>query len=261
MHKLSGVGIRFSKVPADVYASRGISGKAVKEWIREMMEAYEHDCMEEVRDQALDIRKDEGDVGDTLNEIRKKWGEEIPVLKEDRFDEIEMQYSCFSHEMGITALGQELTSYGYALYDLNGDDIYLLALVPQAKMQAFEEKCCKYGQYCKLLKQPRYDFGMKAKTIKLRKQMPRERMAWPDDGNRYITRGFAGYFAYGEWRQADVEKWQGTFVADLRVTPFHILGRTGFLCGIVPDLFGRNGHRRQESVGGGKMAAHVQYGR
>lgn len=219
MHKLSGVGIRFSKVPADVYASRGISGKAVKEWIREMMEAYEHDCMEEVRDQALDIRKDEGDVGDTLNEIRKKWGEEIPVLKEDRFDEIEMQYSCFSHEMGITALGQELTSYGYALYDLNGDDIYLLALVPQAKMQAFEEKCCKYGQYCKLLKQPRYDFGMKAKTIKLRKQMPRERMAWPDDGNRYITRGFAGYFAYGEWRQADVEKWQGTFVADLRVTP------------------------------------------
>lgn len=71
MHKLSGVGIRFSKVPADVYASRGISGKAVKEWIREMMEAYEHDCMEEVRDQALDIRKDEGDVGDTLNEIRK----------------------------------------------------------------------------------------------------------------------------------------------------------------------------------------------
>lgn len=50
MHKLSGFGIRFSKVPADVSASRGISGKAVKEWIREMMEAYEHDCMEEVRD-------------------------------------------------------------------------------------------------------------------------------------------------------------------------------------------------------------------
>lgn len=219
MHRLSGLGIRFSKVPADMSASRGISGKAVKEWIREMMEAYEHDSLEEVRDQALDIRKDEGDVGDTLNEIRKKWGEEMPVLKESHFDEIEMQYSCFSHEMGITALGQELTSYGYALYDLNGDDIYLLALVPQAEMQAFEEKCRKYGQYCKLLKQPRYDFGMKAKTIKLRKQMPRERMAWPDDGNRYITRGFAGYFAYGEWRQADVEKWQGTFVADLRVTP------------------------------------------
>ena len=49
--------------------------------------------------------------------------------------------------------------------------------------------------------------------------MPRERLAWPDDGNRYITRGFAGYFVYGEWRQADVDEWQGSFVADLRVTP------------------------------------------
>lgn len=219
MHRLSGFGIRFSKVPADVSASRGISGKAMKEWIREMMEAYEHDCMEEVRDQALDVYRDEGDVGDTLNEIRKKWEEKIPALKDSRFDEVVTQYSCFSHEMGITALGQELTSYGYALYDLNGDDIYLLTLVPQAEMQAFEEKCRKYGQYCKLLKQSRYAFGMKARTIKLRRQMPRERLTWPDDGNRYITRGFAGYFVYGEWRQADVEKWQGTFVADLRVTP------------------------------------------
>ena len=219
MHELSGFGIRFSKVPADVSVSKGISGKAVKEWIREMMEAYEHDCMEEVRDQALDLYRDEGDVGDTLNEIRKKWGEKIPVLKDSRFDEIVMQYSCFSHEMGITALGQELTAHGYALYDLDGDDLYLLALVPQAEMQAFEEKCSKYGQYCKLLKQSRYEFGMKAKAIKLRRQMPRERMAWPDDGNRYITRGFAGYFVYGEWRQADVDEWQGTFVADLRVTP------------------------------------------
>lgn len=74
-------------------------------------------------------------MGDTLNEIRKKWGEEVPVLKDSRFDEIEMQYSCFSHETGLAALGQELTVCGYALYDLNGDDIYLLALVPQAEMQ------------------------------------------------------------------------------------------------------------------------------
>lgn len=219
MHRLSGFGIRFSKVPAGVSASRGISGKAVKKWIQERMEAYEHDCMEEVREQALDLYRDEGDVDDTLNEIRKKWGEEVPVLKDSRFDEIEMQYSCFSHETGLAALGQELTACGYALYDLNGDDIYLLALVPQAEMQAFEDKCRKYGQYCKLLKQSRYVFGMRARTIKLRKQMPRERMAWPDDGNIYITRGFAGYFVYGEWRPEDAEEWQGSFVADLRVTP------------------------------------------
>lgn len=219
MYRLSDFGIRFSKVPVDVYASKGISGKAVKEWIRDAMEAYEQDCMAEVRDQALDLYRDEGDVGDSLNEVRKKWGEDIPELKESRFDEVAMQYSCFSHEMGLAALGQELTTYGYALFDLNGDDIYQLALIPQEEMQAFEEKCRKYGQYCKLLKQARYDFGMKARAIKQRKQMPRERMEWPDDGNRYITRGFAGYFAYGEWKPKGVEKWQGSFVADLRTTP------------------------------------------
>lgn len=219
MYRLSDFGIRFSKVPVDVYASKGISGKAVKEWIRDAMEAYEQDCMAEVRDQALDLYRDEGDVGDSLNEVRKKWGEDIPELKESRFDEVAMQYSCFSHEMGLAALGQELTAYGYALFDLNGDDIYQLALIPQEEMQAFEEKCRKYGQYCKLLKQARYDFGMKARAIKQRKQMPRERMEWPDDGNRYITRGFAGYFAYGEWKPKGVEKWQGSFVADLRTTP------------------------------------------
>lgn len=57
--------------------------------------------------------------------------------------------------MGIAALGQELTAYGYALYDLDGDEIYLLALLPQAEMSAFEEKCRKYGQYCSQFKQSR----------------------------------------------------------------------------------------------------------
>ena len=66
MYRLSDFGIRFSKVPVDVCASKGISGKAVKEWIRDAMEAYEHDCMEDVRDQALNLHRDEGDVGDSL---------------------------------------------------------------------------------------------------------------------------------------------------------------------------------------------------
>ena len=219
MHRLSSFDIRFSKVPTRIYASKGISRNAIQEWIRNEMVAYEHDQMEEICNQALGILKSEGDIGDTLNEIREKWSEGIPILKDKRFDEVVTQYSCFSHEMGIAALGQELTAYGYALYDLDGDEIYLLALLPQAEMSAFEEKCRKYGQYCSQFKQSRYDFGMKARTIKLRKQMPRERMEWPDDGIIYITRGFAGYFAYGEWRPDNVDEWQGTFVVDLRMTP------------------------------------------
>ena len=60
------------------------------------MVAYEHDQMEEICNQALGILKSEGDIGDTLNEIREKWSEGIPILKDKRFDEVVTQYSCFS---------------------------------------------------------------------------------------------------------------------------------------------------------------------
>ena len=121
-------------------------------------------------------------------------GENTPVevvcqseVKDKRFDEIVNQYSCFSHEIGISALGQELTACGYALYNLDEDDIYLLELIPQAEMEAFEKKCHKYGQYCKLLKQPHRDFGIQARHIAPRKQMPRMQMVWPNDNICYIT--------------------------------------------------------------------------
>ncbi len=219
MHKLSTNGIRFSKIPAGIYTTKGISGKAVVEWIKSEMELYENDRMEEVRNKALDLRKDDGDVEDTLAEMRKRWGKDVPILKDKRFDEIITQYFCLSHEAGIAALGQELTAYGYALYDLDGDEIYLLELLPQTEMQTFEKKCRKYGQYCQLLKQPHRDFGITARHINPRKQMPREKMEWPDDGICYIVRGFAGYCAYGEWKPKDEEQWLGTFIVDLRIVP------------------------------------------
>ena len=183
------------------------------------MELYENDRMEEVRNKALDLRKDDGDVEDTLAEMRKRWGKDVPILKDKRFDEIITQYFCLSHEAGIAALGQELTACGYALYDLDGDEIYLLELLPQTEMQTFEKKCRKYGQYCQLLKQPHRDFGITARHINPRKQMPREKMKWPDDGICYIVRGFAGYCAYGEWKPKDEEQWLGTFIVDLRIVP------------------------------------------
>ena len=219
MHKLSNNGIRFSKIPASIYTTKGISRKAVEEWIKSEMKLYENDRMEEVRNKALGLHKYDGDVEDTLAEMRKRWGKDVPILKDKRFDEIITQYYCLSHEAGIAALGQELTAYGYALYDLDGDEIYLLELLPQTEMQAFEKKCSKYGQYCQLLKQPHRDFGITARHINPRKQMPREKMEWPDDGICYIVRGFAGYFAYGEWEPKDEEQWLGTFIVDLRIVP------------------------------------------
>ena len=219
MHKLSNNGIRFSKIPASIYTTKGISRKAVVEWIKSEMKLYENDRMEEVRNKALGLHKYDGDVEDTLAEMRKRWGKDVPILKDKRFDEIITQYFCLSHEAGIAALGQELTACGYALYDLDGDEIYLLELLPQTEMQAFEKKCSKYGQYCQLLKQPHRDFGITARHINLRKQMPREKMEWPDDGICYIVRGFAGYFADGEWKPKDEEQWLGTFIVDLRIVP------------------------------------------
>ena len=56
MHKLSTNGIRFSKIPAGIYTTKGISGKAVVEWIKSEMELYENDRMEEVRNKALDLQ-------------------------------------------------------------------------------------------------------------------------------------------------------------------------------------------------------------
>lgn len=94
MHKLSTNGIRFSKIPAGIYTTKGISGKAVVEWIKSEMELYENDRMEEVRNKALDLRKDDGDVEDTLAEMRKRWGKDVPILKDKRFDEIITQYFC-----------------------------------------------------------------------------------------------------------------------------------------------------------------------
>ena len=105
MHKLSNNGIRFSKIPASIYTTKGISRKAVEEWIKSEMELYENDQMEEIRNKALDLHKYDGDVEDTLAEMRKRWGKDVPILKDKRFDEIITQYYCLSHEAGIAALG------------------------------------------------------------------------------------------------------------------------------------------------------------
>lgn len=95
MHRLAEYGIRFSKVPARLYTSKGISRKSVENWIKNVMKAYEDDRMQETRDNALDILKYEGDIEDTVVELRKKWGDVVSVLKDKRFDEIVNQYSCF----------------------------------------------------------------------------------------------------------------------------------------------------------------------
>ena len=150
--------------------------------------------------------------------MRKKWGEGISALNAARFDEIGVQYACRSHEEGMAALGQELTCHGYRLYDLDGDEIYLLTLQPEAHAADFEKACREAGQYCRQLKQPGRAPGTPAREIDPGRTMPCEEVPWPDDAD-YMLDSLAGDFCSGRWKSRDTEEWQGNFVADLRQRP------------------------------------------
>ena len=73
---------------------------------------------------ALDILKFDGAVQDTLAELRRKWGAQVPALMDERFDVVGVQYMKLPHEKGAAALGQELSAFGWALYNLDDEDEY-----------------------------------------------------------------------------------------------------------------------------------------
>lgn len=166
----------------------------------------------------LDVLRQDGSVADTLAELRRKWGKEIPALLDRRFDDIALQYIRLPHEAGIAALGQELTACGYNLYDLDGEDMYLLTLVPKEKAASFEHQLHEAGAYCRQVKQNRRAPGQHAKKVDPGKQMECQEEAWAEEG-LYTPFSFAGDFACGYWRRTDDEKWQGPFVANLKDTP------------------------------------------
>ena len=83
----------------------------------------------QIIDDALDILKFDGAVQDTLAELREKWGAQVPALLDERFDAVGVQYMKLSHEKGAAALGQELSAFGWALYNLDDEDEYLFALI------------------------------------------------------------------------------------------------------------------------------------
>ena len=49
-------------------------------------------------DDALDILKFDGAVQDTLAELREKWSAQVPMLLEERFDAVGVQYMKLPHE-------------------------------------------------------------------------------------------------------------------------------------------------------------------
>ena len=112
------------------------------------MEEFKH-----IIENALDILKFDGAVQDTLARLREKWGPQVPALLDERFDAVGVQYMKLPHEKGAAALGQELSAFGWALYNLDDEDEYLFALIPEEERNEWERYCKKQGQYCHLMKQ------------------------------------------------------------------------------------------------------------
>lgn len=175
------------------------------------------DFAERIAD-ALDILKYDGAVQDTLAELRKKWGAQVPALLDGRFDTVGVQYMQLPHETGADALGQELSAFGWALYDLDGEDEYLFVLIPQGEREAFEAFCKQQGQYCRLMKQPRCGWGDHAREQAPGAVMPCEEYILEDEYD-YFFNSLAGDFAAGEWKPRGGENWQNGCVADLRQRP------------------------------------------
>ena len=94
---------------------------------------------------ALDILKFDGAVQDTLAELRGKWGAQVPALLDERFDAVGVQYMKLSHEKGAAALGQELSAFGWALYNLDDEDEYLFCPDSRGRTQGMGTLLQKTG--------------------------------------------------------------------------------------------------------------------
>lgn len=167
---------------------------------------------------ALDILKFDGAVQDTLAELREKWGAQVPALLDERFDAVGVQYMKLSHEKGAAALGQELSAFGWALYNLDDEDEYLFALIPEEDRSEWERYCKKRGQYCHLMKQQGRKWGDHAKEQDPGALMPCEEYILQDEYD-YFFNSLAGDFAAGEWKSSHSDKWVYGCVADLRCRP------------------------------------------
>ena len=169
-------------------------------------------------DDALDILKFDGAVQDTLAELREKWSAQVPVLLEERFDAVGVQYMKLPHEKGVDALGQELSAFGWALYNLDAEDEYLFILIPEEERSELEHFCKKHGQYCRLMKQPGRKWGAHAKEQDPGALMPCEEYILETEHD-YFFNSLAGDFAAGEWKSIHSAEWKYGCVADLRCRP------------------------------------------
>ena len=136
--------------------------------------------LDSLTETALDILRFDGEIGDTLTELRRHWGQSVPALFDARLDHIVLQYRPFEHEVGVQALGQELSALGWGLYDLGEEDEYLFIMISDAQKDDFEKQCRKAKYNFKRMKQRGRKWGQPAKTQSLQPVMPCQDVYFPD---------------------------------------------------------------------------------
>lgn len=132
-------------------------------------------------DEAVDVRTDEGAVDDTLVQLRKHFASTMDILLDRRFDAVCQQYMRLTHDKGLLALGQELSAVGLALFDLDGEDIHLLTILPENECEAFEAFCKGQNQAFTLLRQSKRQWGEPAIPRQVEKVMPCDEYRLEDD--------------------------------------------------------------------------------
>lgn len=132
----------------------------------------------DLENQAMDILAFDGEVKDTLAEFRRTWGEFVPALMDGRFDDLCLQYLTLPHEQGVQALGQELTAWGWGLYDFDDEYEYRFVLVPETEWDAFETLCRRKGHPFRLMKQPRRKWGTPPRSGTPDSSCPARNMSW-----------------------------------------------------------------------------------
>ena len=192
-------------------------------------------------DEAVEVRTDEGAVDDTLAELRTHFASTMDILLDRQFDLVCQQYMRLTHDKGLLALGQAMSAVGLALFDLDGEDIHCLTILPETQRDAFQAFCEAHQQACKLLRQSKRSWGEPAKPRRVEKVMPCDEYRLEDDtAYDYFFNSLAGNYASGEWKPSESDSWMNGCFADLRHRPPRVVRSRSHagLCNLSysPDL-------------------------
>jgi len=152
--------------------------------------------LEEIKKSSVYILWDNLDMNDTLLECRKVWKEKYAFINQTSFDELAENYVGENPNDQIKAFGQELTAFGYNLYDIaskNMDD-FLFVLVHDNETDSFVKQCKKLPIKCKHYKQAGRKPGETAKRVNPKEKMPCETYLLP---KHLSVRAVAGDYAFG----------------------------------------------------------------